>query len=100
MPANEEASSYGLDQGCAVHGDENMRECSMCGTEFCRLCHPKSTVCPDCADQDEDDDTDEPDFDDVSNLDEVLDEDEESKEEEAEEDVSDDLADDDKGRDY
>jgi len=100
MSVNEETSFFALGQGCPVHGDEYMRECTMCGAEFCRICYPKSAVCPDCAEQaneddDEEDDDDIADFDDVSNLKEVLndnyedvkeDEDDESYEEEEEED--------------
>ena len=37
----------------------------MCGTEFCRKCFPKTSVCPDCAESAEDEDEDEEeDFDD------------------------------------
>ena len=86
MAVNEETSIFGLEQGCPVHGDEHMKECSMCGTEFCRVCFPKTTVCPECADQAEDDEAEEsPDFDDVSNLDEVLEDDEEDEKDEKKE---------------
>jgi hypothetical protein len=40
---------FGLDQECPLHGDEPMVECRMCGSEFCRSCHPGSRICPDCA---------------------------------------------------
>jgi hypothetical protein len=80
MTVDEETGVYGMGQGCPVHGDEYMKECSMCGAEFCRICVPRSAVCPDCADQEEEDEDEEsPDFDDVSNLDEVLGEDEEAE---------------------
>jgi len=74
MAVNEETGIFGMDQGCAVHGDEHMRECSMCGAEFCRVCFPKTAVCPDCSEQEEEEeDTEEnPDFDDVSNLGELI----------------------------
>jgi hypothetical protein len=80
MTVNEETGMFGLTEGCGVHGDEHMKECSMCGVEFCRLCHPKSTVCPDCADgADEEAEEEAPDFDDVENLEEVLDDDNEAE---------------------
>lgn len=77
MARNDDSSLFeNMGQGCAVHGDEHMRECTMCGAEFCRLCHPRSSVCPDCAESP--DESDDPDFDDVKNLDELLDEDEDA----------------------
>ena len=48
MALNEESNAFGMGQGCAVHGDEHIRECSMCGAEFCRVCVPRSAICPDC----------------------------------------------------
>lgn len=79
MAVNEESSYFAMGQGCPVHGDEYMRECTMCGAEFCRVCHPKSAVCPDCAEQEGEEEEEEtgdmPDFDDVNDLDEVLDDD-------------------------
>lgn len=58
MARNHESDGLGVEPGCPVHGDEHMRECTMCGAEFCRLCFPRSSVCPDCAEQDEDEDSD------------------------------------------
>ena len=37
--------------GCSVHGEDYMRECSVCGMEFCTICFPNSNVCEECADQ-------------------------------------------------
>ena len=37
--------------GCSVHGEDYMRECSVCGMEFCAACFPHSNVCEECADQ-------------------------------------------------
>lgn len=86
MPVNEESSAFSMGQGCPTHGDEHMKECTMCGTEFCRICLPKSTVCPDCSEQDEDEDEEKSDFDDTKNLgDAAEDEGEPEKEEETEE---------------
>ena len=79
MAVDEETGMYAMGQGCPHHGDEHRRECSMCGTEFCRKCHPRTTVCPDCAesgDEDEDEDLDEGE--------ETFDEEEEEDEEDAE----------------
>jgi len=93
MAVNEETGFYAMGQGCPVHGDEYMRECSMCGAEFCRMCVPKSAVCPDCANEEEDEEEEEeeeeekgsgPDFDDVSDLGKVLDDDEFEDEDEDE----------------
>ena len=78
MLADDVTGMYGVEPGCPVHGDEYMRECSMCGAEFCRRCFPRSAVCPDCADQTDEDEEEGPDFDDVSNLGEVLEDDEEA----------------------
>jgi len=79
MPLSEESGIYSFDQDCPIHGDTNMRECSMCGVEFCRTCHAGSTVCPDCTasmeddmDIDEDNPERDPDFEDVSDLDKLL----------------------------
>jgi hypothetical protein len=101
MAVNEETGIFGMDQGCAVHGDEHMRECSMCGAEFCRVCFPKTAVCPDCSEQEEEEeDTEEnPDFDDVSNLGELIeDEDADKLTEEGEEIPPEDLVDDESSR--
>jgi hypothetical protein len=85
MAAMDDTSIFGMDQGCPIHGDDFMKECSMCGAEFCRLCHPKATVCPDCA-AEEDEELDEEeledaDFDDVENLDDILESDEDEEDE-------------------
>ena len=94
MAVNEESNAFGMGQGCSVHGDEHMKECSMCGAEFCRICLPRSTVCPDCAEQtDDDEDKDSSDFDDITRVGTVVedaDEEKEEKEEETTEDVTED----------
>lgn len=80
MASEEETNLYGVEPGCPTHGDEKMRECSMCGAEFCRACHPRSTVCPDCAEpSDDEEEEEEADFEDVNDLDEVLEDDEEDE---------------------
>ena len=59
----EEFSPYGgYGSGCDQHGEDYLRECTMCGIEFCSACFPHSTLCPDCAAQTkyDDDDDDEP----------------------------------------
>lgn len=76
MAVDEEAGIYAMGQGCPSHGDDHMRECSMCGAEFCRICHPKTAVCPDCAESADDEDEDE-DFEDAG---EEVDDDEEEDE--------------------
>lgn len=62
MAVDEETGNYAMGQGCPSHGDDHMRECSMCGAEFCRVCHPKTAVCPDCAESSDDDEDEEDDF--------------------------------------
>jgi len=48
-----------LGEGCMVHGDEYMTECSVCGAEFCSRCTPGTHVCATCSETgDEDDDLD------------------------------------------
>jgi len=80
MALDDENTGFGLGQGCDVHGEDHMRECNMCGAEFCRRCFPRSAVCPDCAEQaDEGEEKEGSDFEDVENLDEVLGKDEEAE---------------------
>ncbi len=48
----EEFSPYGAyGSGCGVHGEDFLRECTMCGIEFCAACFPNSALCSDCAAQ-------------------------------------------------
>ena len=85
MAVEEESNAYGMGAGCAVHGDEHMKECSMCGAEFCRICFPRSTVCSDCLEQSEEDDfetKDSSDFDDITRVGTVVDSDEDEEEQE------------------
>jgi hypothetical protein len=57
---DEEFSPFGgYTSGCDVHGEDFLRECTMCGIEFCSACFPQSALCPDCAAQAEFDDDDE-----------------------------------------
>ena len=72
----DDTGIYGLEQGCPVHGDESLRECSACGAEFCRACITTPT-CPDCSAQSTDDEEEQADFEDVRNLDELIGDDEE-----------------------
>lgn len=48
---------FNMGEGCRLHGDEFMQDCGVCGTEFCRKCHPHPSICPDCqaAEPDEED---------------------------------------------
>lgn len=65
---------FGMEQGCDLHGDDRMRECSMCGIEFCTLCFPGSIMCPGCTSAAAEDDLeDDADFEDARNRDELLD---------------------------
>ena len=101
MAVDEESNAFGMGQGCPVHGDDHMRECSMCGAEFCRICVPRSTVCPDCAEQteEEDDETkDSSDFDDITRVGTVV-EDEDEEKEEKEEETTEDITEDDREKD-
>lgn len=91
MAAHDETSIYGIGQGCPVHGDELMKECNMCGAEFCRACFPRSSVCPDCAEQyeegedeegaEDEEAEEEADFEDVSKVKDVLADDKDVEEE-------------------
>jgi hypothetical protein len=78
--SDEESGIFGLGQGCPLHGDEFLRECSMCGTEFCTKCYSPVSVCPNCSmevGEADDDEEEEPDFEDVKDLDALLGKDEE-----------------------
>lgn len=49
---DEEYDPYaGFNDGCPIHGEDYMRECTVCGAEFCTLCFPNSGVCEECAEQ-------------------------------------------------
>ena len=38
---DEEFSPFGgYASGCDVHGEDFLRECTMCGIEFCSACFP------------------------------------------------------------
>jgi hypothetical protein len=56
----EEYSPFGgFGSGCDLHGEDFLRECTMCGIEFCSACFPQSALCADCAAQGEFDDEEE-----------------------------------------
>ncbi len=87
MTQDDEAVYFGFGEGCPIHGDEYLRECSVCGAEFCTRCHPGSTTCPQCSEAIEDDFEERPDFEDVDRIDSLL----------ADDEPLDDLADDEVG---
>ena len=65
---------FGMEPGCDLHGDDRMRECSLCGVEFCALCFPRSVMCPGCASEAVEDDLEEdPELNDTHGADELLD---------------------------
>ncbi|HNR94920.1 MAG TPA: hypothetical protein PKM67_03735 [Kiritimatiellia bacterium] len=73
MFTTDDSLNYGMAQGCPVHGDDNMVECSVCGIEYCAACFQSDGLCKDCAAQAEDElSGKEPDFDDVESLDAIL----------------------------
>jgi hypothetical protein len=76
MARDHDSSPLSVEPGCPTHGDEHMRECTMCGAEFCRTCFPRSSVCPDCAEQEEDEDSE------LEDAEEGEEEEEDEKEEE------------------
>jgi hypothetical protein len=82
MSLSAEETFFGLTPGCPTHGEEYVRECSMCGIEFCTRCFRHSVVCSECALEasNDDDPDDEPDFKDVTHLDALLEEDAEVEE--------------------
>lgn len=45
--------------GCDIHGENYLRECSVCGAEFCFACFSQSALCADCAAQGEMEDDEE-----------------------------------------
>lgn len=63
-------------EGCHLHGEENIRECTMCGLEFCSRCHPNSLVCEDCAVTEGDMNLD-PDYEDLTAIEDLMKDDEE-----------------------
>jgi hypothetical protein len=56
MGWDESNQLFGMGQECPEHGDEKMRECRLCGQDFCIGCFPGSAVCPGCAEEAEEDD--------------------------------------------
>ena len=74
----DEENIFGLFQGCPIHGEEFMRECTVCSAEFCGQCFPGVSICPNCsAEVDEDELDSDPDFSDVDDLDILIGNDEE-----------------------
>lgn len=55
----EEEGLLNQGEGCGVHGEEALQECGVCGTEFCRRCHPRTETCPDCSPSADEKDTDD-----------------------------------------
>ncbi len=54
MISEEDETFMNIGGGCPVHGDDFMAECTVCGSEFCTRCNPRSALCPDCAELPED----------------------------------------------
>lgn len=79
MSYDDESNLFAAEEGCSIHPEAPLRECTMCGAEFCAVCSNGGRLCPDCysAGGDEDDDDDAPDFEDVENLDALLEKDDE-----------------------
>ena len=102
MSVNEESNAFGMGQGCSVHGDEHMKECSMCGAEFCRLCLPRSAVCSDCAepsDEEDEEEKDSSDFDDITRVGTVVEDEEKEEKEEKTEESTEDIIEEDREKD-
>ena len=51
MDEEEYSPFAAYSSGCDIHGENFLRECTMCGIEFCSACFPQSTLCSDCAAQ-------------------------------------------------
>ena len=51
MEEEEYSPFAAYSSGCDIHGENFLRECTMCGIEFCSACFPQSTLCSDCAAQ-------------------------------------------------
>ena len=75
MALADDLRMYGMQQGCPVHGDDQMIDCTMCGYEFCRTCFRNSLVCPDCAEEAKNDSDEDNDYDELRNIDRLLGED-------------------------
>jgi hypothetical protein len=83
MPRSKKPT-YHSDETQIEAGDEQVEECRICHQEFTGLCPLNSARCPymDRVEEgDEDEDDEGADFDDVENLDEILDEDKEAEKE-------------------
>ena len=86
---DEDYSPYGggFGSGCDVHGEDYLRECTMCGTEFCSVCFPNSSLCSDCSAQaefeEEDDENADDEVKDLHILDEFNDDEPELGDEDA-----------------
>lgn len=75
---------FSMGEGCRLHGDEAMRECSLCGSEYCGKCHPGRPICPDClSGGEEDDDSDDEIFEDPDVAGLILQADEEAEDDAA-----------------
>ena len=52
---DDDMSSFNfLGNGCELHGDAKMLECTICGAEYCGICFPNPKMCESCADAAED----------------------------------------------
>ena len=77
----------GFGTGCDLHGEDYLRECTMCGIEFCSACFPNSSLCSDCSAQaefeEEDDEIADDEVKDLHLLDEFNDDEPEMGDEDA-----------------
>jgi hypothetical protein len=54
---DEDNILFGLGSGCMIHGEEFIRECRVCGTEYCAQCYPGQSVCSNCVGHEEEADS-------------------------------------------
>lgn len=65
-------------QSCPIHGEEYLRECNICGAHFCTHCFPRSLVCEECA-EDEDETDVGSDAEDLSDYEDLLEDEDEDE---------------------
>jgi hypothetical protein len=60
---DDDMSSFNfLGNGCELHGDAKMLECTICGAEYCGICFPNPKMCESCASIAEDIEGEDEDF--------------------------------------
>jgi hypothetical protein len=58
MSSDDDELIFPFGNGCMLHGEDHLRECAKCGTEFCSKCH-KGNCCEECSTWEDEDPEDE-----------------------------------------